>query len=111
MTEEQHLEIVKALTKLETQFEAVVTQMTIANGRTGKIEAKNELLEKVIEGQESRIPNLEKYDGGQERNAEKRKDWMWGFAQNILYTVIGAVLFLAGLVLQNLHILNLSTPK
>lgn len=46
---------------------------------------------------------LKKDDGGK----EKRKDWMWGAVEKILFTVIGTLLFLAGLVLTKLGIINL----
>ncbi len=39
--------------------------------------------------------------------SERRKDWIWGAAEKIIFAIIGALLFVAGLVLEKLGIINL----
>lgn len=112
MTDEQHIELIKGLTELKTLYTGVVTQMTIANGRTSKLEGKNELLEKLIEKQENRIMFLEKGDATEEKANEKRKDWMWGALEKVGFMVLSFLLSAGGavilLVLTKLGILKLS---
>lgn len=103
----QHSEIMLGLGKLEGLYTGIISRMDIANGRTSKNEIKIEVLEKGFERFENRISNLEKHGGSEEKAAERRKDWMWGAGEKVIFALIGAVLILAGLVLSKLGIVNL----
>ena len=46
-----------------------------------------------------------------DNDAEKRKDWMWGAMEKIIFIVLGALISLGILLLQNTHILNLTPVK
>ena len=50
---------------------------------------------------------LVKVDTSQEKLAEKRKEWMWGAFEKILFILIGFIFTVIGLVLSKLGILNL----
>lgn len=41
------------------------------------------------------------------KNSERRKDWIWGAAEKIIFALLGVGFVLLGIILQNLHILNL----
>lgn len=41
------------------------------------------------------------------KNSERRKDWVWGAAEKILFILIGFAFTIIGLVLTKLKILNL----
>lgn len=107
MNEDNHAEIMKSLGKLEGLYSGILDRLTAQNGKVAKSEIKIEAMERLIESMLSRIVNLEKTDGTQEKESEKRKDWIWGAVEKIVFAVIGASLFLAGLALQHAGIINL----
>jgi hypothetical protein len=103
----QHAEIMKGLGKLEGLYTGIINRMDYANGRTGKLEAKSELLEKLVENQSNRIANLEKYDGTENTAKERRKNWYWGAIEKFLFIVIGFVFTVIGAVLTKVGIWKL----
>lgn len=106
-TETQHSEIMKALGRLEGLYTGIVNQMTYANGRVGKLEAEFKVLEKVVGLNTNAIDNLKNHESNEEKSSERRKDWMWGAGEKMLFAILGALFILGSIVLQNLHILNL----
>ena len=74
--------------------------MTFEAGRVSALE-KN--VAQLLAAKEA----LEKKDAGYDKDAEKRKDWMWGAFEKIMFAVIGAVFILLGSILSKLNILNL----
>ena len=108
MTEEtQHAEIMKGLGKLEGLYSGIISRMDIANGRTSKNEIKIEAIEKTLEKQEGKIVILEKAEGKEEVIKEKRKNWIWGAIEKIIFIVIGFVFTIIGVVLTKVGIINL----
>src|SRR3990167_8825752 len=49
---------------------------------------------------------LVKVDNTQEKAAEKRKDWIWGVFEKILFMIIGLLIFFSKEILTKLGILN-----
>lgn len=50
---------------------------------------------------------LQKVDGGLDRDKEKRKDWVWGAFEKIIFLILGGLIFFAREILTKLGILNL----
>ncbi len=64
-------------------------------------------LEKDVATLKAEKNALQEKDKDYDKEAEKRKDWIWGAIEKIIFAVIGAILILLGIVLQHLGILNL----
>src|SRR5882724_2595298 len=64
-------------------------------------------LEKDVATLKAEKVAIEKRDNGFDKESERRKDWMWGALEKIIFSVIGSILVLAGLILSKVGILNL----
>lgn len=112
---DEHGQLMQAMGELKGLVSGINQRLDAQNGRVGKLEGKIELIEKQQASQEGRLLNIENQasseDEKEDKASERRKDWIWGALEKIIFAVIGVFLFLAGLVLQNLHILNLTPNK
>lgn len=87
-------------------FRSMTQQFTVQNGRTGKLEGKVDVMKGDMDNLGSRVVALETNDGKEQSAAEKRKDWIWGAVEKIIFMLIIPGI---GLVLIKLGILNITT--
>lgn len=60
-----------------------------------------------IKENQGKIALIQEQIKNDDNGKEKRKDWYWGAAEKIIFSIIGVILFICGLVLEHLGILNL----
>jgi hypothetical protein len=109
--QKQNNDIMLSLGRLEGLYTGIVSQMTTANGRTGKLEIEVGALKDTVNKHNLILENTKENDGNKEKQSERRKDWVWGAVEKIIFAVVGAGLILALIVLQNLHIVNLTVNQ
>src|SRR3990167_8867490 len=98
--EKNRTEFIAEIKELRLKIEAVSTAFhTFEAGRV------TQLIQDVAILKTER-DNLVKKDEGFDKDAEKRKEWIWGAFEKVLFIVVGLVMTVIGVVLSKLNILN-----
>lgn len=112
MSPEQEINIAKEIGVLQGQisegFKAIGTRLDTINGRVGKMETNTRDLERRVDILESKETEQIKKDDITTEGTERRKNWYWGVVEKLIFMII---IPLIGLILINLHIINLIPVK